>query len=471
MSILDKKNKIFGNIAAARTLTDNLPKLKLSSSFPSINTGGNSITFLTDLVKSLIGYEALVNTVVETLTHSLSDIETSVKTALKFELKGIVSCGVDPSIPAFLKSTGSGVNVEVNKIDFLDLLKIDPTSQGGLLLYGGASDFNTFLYNTIQNDGTPQIWPSTGTGILSITFNSIGVGIIPNNTITIKTTPTYDNKTLTDLNNDFINSLNLFDAKEVINRIMDGIFGSIGISVGKTKKQLETEAKIDNIVDCIVNSDDDDVIDDNYFTFSNEEIYVHQQQADNKQKGIIKLECCNKVSASVPTEFLTNFSNEFTGTTSVQEQKIVISSNLNKMADFNSENSENPVDNYAIKLNFFQKIIDMLVKAIVGIILTPKILIIFMINYKIVYGISSIYSDPVDFIKKNKNLIKSIVKKITGMIIEKLLALALKEIAELVARAEVKKQIEKGKNKLSQILSLVGVSQDTLRIITGLTKQ
>lgn len=471
MSILNKKNKIFGNIAAARTLTDNLPKLKLSSSFPSINTGGNSITFLTDLVKSLIGYEALVNTVVETLTYSLSDIEKSVKTALKFELKSIVSCGVDPSMPAFLKSTGSGINVEVNKIDFLDLLKIDPNSEGGLLLYGDSTDFNTFLYNVIQNDGTPQIWPSTGTGILSITFNSVGVGLIPNNTLTIKTTPTYDTKTLTDLNNDFINSLNLFDAKEVVNRIMDGIFGSIGISVGKTKKQLETEAKIDNIVDCIVNSDDDDVIDDSYFTFSNEEVYVHQQQADNKQKGIIKLECCSKIAASVPTQFLTDFTNEITGTTVIQEQKVIINNNLNKMADFNTENSETPADNYAIKLNFFQKIIDMLVKAIVGIILTPKILIIFMINYKIVYGLTSIYTDPIDFIKKNKNLIKSIVKKITEMVIEKLLALALKEIAELMSETQVKREKEKGKARLAQLLSLVGVSQDTLRIITGLTKQ
>jgi len=32
MAIIDKKRKIFGNIAAARTLTEGLPKVKLSSS-------------------------------------------------------------------------------------------------------------------------------------------------------------------------------------------------------------------------------------------------------------------------------------------------------------------------------------------------------------------------------------------------------------------------------------------------------
>ena len=66
MSILSQKQKIFGQVAAARTLTDGLPKLKTNSSFPSINNNGNTITFLCDLIKSLIGYEALQQTISET---------------------------------------------------------------------------------------------------------------------------------------------------------------------------------------------------------------------------------------------------------------------------------------------------------------------------------------------------------------------------------------------------------------------
>jgi len=37
MAIVDKKKAVFGKIAAARTLTESMPKLKLSSSFPSVN--------------------------------------------------------------------------------------------------------------------------------------------------------------------------------------------------------------------------------------------------------------------------------------------------------------------------------------------------------------------------------------------------------------------------------------------------
>ena len=104
MSILNKKQKIFGSIAAARTLTESMPSLKLNSSFPSMNNKGNIMIFLTDIIKALIGYGALITAVVDMLTHAIDDIELKIKKALKKELKSVVSCGVNPSIPAFLKS-------------------------------------------------------------------------------------------------------------------------------------------------------------------------------------------------------------------------------------------------------------------------------------------------------------------------------------------------------------------------------
>jgi hypothetical protein len=468
MSIIDNKKKVFGNIAAIKTLTEGLPKLKLSSSFPSINNGGDSITFLTDLIKSLIGYLALVVAIVDILTHTLADIEREIKKALKLELKNIVSCGVDPSLPAFIKSTGPGINIEVSKVDFLDLFKVDPNTTAGQLLYNdvttpayNSTDFNTFLYGVIQDDGVTHTWQ----GIFDITFNSVGP---TNNTFTIKANPSYNSKTLTDLNNDFIDGLTLFNAQGMVNRIIDLIFGSISFTLKKTRKQLENEAKINNVIDCMVNADSNDTVDDSYFTFTNDEVYVHQQSADYRKKGIIPLECCNKVPASVPISMLTDFNNQMTAATTTTQQKEVISTNLNKMAEQNTVNAPNPSDHASIKLNFVQQLINNLIRAIIGIVLSPKVVMIFLINYKIIYGPTATYGDAVDFIKKNKNLFHAIMKKIAGMIIKILIVIALKKIAELVAAGAAKKQVEKGKNQLSQLLSLVGVSQETLRIIKGL---
>src|ERR1044072_7001641 len=118
MSILSQKQEIFGNIAAFRTLTEGLPALKTSSSLSSMNNDGNSISFLCDLVRSLIGYDALQETVVNTLVFALSDIENEIKSALKVELKSICNCGINPTLPAFIKSSGNGIKVQVPKIDF-----------------------------------------------------------------------------------------------------------------------------------------------------------------------------------------------------------------------------------------------------------------------------------------------------------------------------------------------------------------
>lgn len=472
MSILDKKRKVFGNIAAAKTLTESMPKLKLSSSFPSINNNGDSITFLTDLIKSLIGYGALVKALVDILTHSIDEIELEIKKALKLELKSIVSCGIDPSLPSFIKSTGNGIVIEVKKIDFLDLMKVDPTSVSGKLLYedpnGGLSstDFNTFLYNVIQNDGTTQTWNN----ILDFKFVSLDPnGINPNNSLIIKANPSYNLKTLNELNNNFIDSLKLFNTQGLVNKIIDMVFGSISFKLGKTRKQLEAEAKIDAVVDKMVAADESESISDTYFVFDNDELSKIQEQADERKKGIIKVKASTTFDASINQDTLTIFNDEMGTAVTTQQKKEVLSTQLDNMANETTNNSPNPQNKQSIKLNFIQKIIDTLIKSIVGVILSPKVVLIFLVNFKIVYGPTANFNDGVDFIKKNKTLFKSIIKKITTMIIQFLLSIALKRIAELVGEAQAKKQIDKAKNKVVQLLSLVGVPQEAIRVIKGLS--
>lgn len=473
MAIIDKKKKVFGKIAAAKTLTQGLPKLKLSSSLPSINNGGDSITFLTDLIKSLIGYEALVSAVVDTLTKSIPKIEHQIKKVLKVELKTIVSCGVDPHLPTWIQSTGSGIVIEVHKIDFMDVLRTDPNSVGGKLLYNdvttpltNSSDFNTFLYGVIQDDGSTYTWRN----IFDITFNSLGTGDNPNNTLTIKAHSTYNSKTLTDLNNDFIDSLTLLNTENIVNKIMDIIYGSVSSIIGKSLKQLESEAKINNIVDKMVNNVNKNPIGDSAFSFTKEETYANQIEAMNRKKGSITVDVANKVPSSVPIDSLTNFNTDMSFATTLLEKKDTLTSNLNKMANLSALNIPSKIDIPTVKLGFIQQIISSMIKSIVNIFLSPKVIFSFVINYKIVYGPTSTFTDAIDFIKKNKNLMNSIMKAIAEELIKILLTIALKEISSLVAKAIAKRQKEKAVNKLAQLQSLAGIPIDTIKkILENLT--
>lgn len=478
MSILSQKQQVFGNIASFRTLTEGLPQLKITSSLGSINNNGDTVTFLCDLIKSLIGYEALQQTITDTLVYALADIEKEIKLALKQELKSIVSCGVDPSLPDFLKSTGSGITFPVSKIDFTNLMMVDPTSDAGKLLYTDltpnlidSKDFNAFLYQTIQNDGNIEGWghATAGLDILDISFKSVDVSAInPNNSLTITSSPTYDTRTLTQFNNDYIDSISLFNAQNLITNIIDIVFGSVSTMLNKSLTQLQNEAQVNSVIDRISKSDSNDIISDKYFSFSNEENLAQQQSARLRKNGISTLNTSSSISTNVPFTSVQSLSNNIQATTNQIDKKSVISDSLNQIGGQIAQANSNPQDNQAVKLNFIQSLIDNLIMAIVNSVLSPKVVTIFMINYKIVYGPDATFTDAVDFLKKNKNLIHNITKKISGMIIKILLNIALKEIATLVAAGIVVQQIDKAESNLTQLLSLIGIPQDVLRQIKGL---
>ena len=466
--VIVKKKKIFGKIAAARTTVEGLPSLKTTSSMPSVNNGGNSMTFLTDLIKSLIGYSALIEVVVDFLTNNIKEIEELIKSSLKDELQNIVSCGVNPSLPSFLGTTG--IVIEVSKIDFLDMLKTDPNSEAGALMYNditspltNSTDFNTFLFGLIQDDGVQHTWDN----MLDITFDSLGTSTRPNNALTIKVNPSFSLKKLPTLNNTFINKGPLLDTNKIINKTIDSLYGTLASLVKKSLKQLETEAKINDIIERMINSNDEDVVDDSYFEFSNDEVYRQQEDSLWRKKGILKLECCSKVPVSIPVSMLTDFNNDMTTGSTLNTQTIV-SNHINIMANQNAVNSPNPVDNTAIKLNFIQLLLNTLIKAISTAIISPKIIFIFSLNMKIIYGQTSEYSDAIDFMKLARNLFKVIIKKITKRVIQALMVVALKYIAELTAKMAIKRLTEKANDRKSQILSLVGIPQDILRTIKGL---
>jgi hypothetical protein len=475
-SIIDKKKKVFGNLAALRTSIEGLPQLSKSSSMPSINNNGDTIAFLCDLIKSLVGYESLVSSINKTLIHSLKEIESEIKSVIKSELKSIVNCGVNPSLPDFLKVGGKGINFTVNKIDFSNILQVNPLTVPGNLLYNdittnliNSTDFNTFLYQTIQNDGTVESWGArtNGSNILDFKFESSDITHVkPNNTITVTANYAYSNKNLTDLNNDFVDSVSLFNTEDMVSNIVDNIFGSISSVLNKGAKQLENEAKINTVVNKILKSTND-TIDDSVFTFSNLEKQMHEQSAQLRKKGVSMLSLDNKIPSSISISTLATFKSVSSGLTSIEDKNNLMTSTIDSMATETASNSSNPIDTTTIKMNFIQQIIDNITRSIVNIILSPKVITIFIINFKIIYGQDAEFTDAVDFMKKNRVLLHNIMKRVSEIIIKQLLSIALKKITQLVSEGALKREIEKAKNTEAQILSLVGVQQSTLRELKG----
>jgi hypothetical protein len=494
MSRVDEKRKVMGNIGALNVLSEGLPKLKnRTNSFSSINNSNNSINFLVDVVTSLVGYQDLTNNITDLLSRKLPEIEIEIKNSLKSQLKEFVSCGSNPSIPIWFKSTSDGVNFKIKDIDFLGLLKTSPTSIPGILLYSdnnsglNSKDFNTFLYTNISqnkgdfttNGGQYSSWGSntSATDILDVKFSPISSS--SNNVINIKCNSNYDNKSLIEFNNDLIDSIDLFTTNgknnnKLFNSIIDNLFGTISVNGKKNKNQIKSEVELNEILNRIINSDDDEIIDDSFFTFTNDDLVRLDAIATNKSKGVGIIETCGNTEVSIPIDLLetinTELLNSSTQTTLLSNEELeyqIISDAIDTIGNQQTIGSA-VVDIPTIKFNFILNIINNFTIGIFNTILTPKLVLIYSLNNKIIYGQDNQYSSAIDFVKKNRYIVKAISSTIKEILIRMLLSLAIKTITLKLSNKLAADNIEKINAQRRIILSLLGIPSNTLTQIRNL---
>ena len=483
MGIIDQKKDVFGNIAALNVLNGGLPKLPDFNSFSSISNGTDSAQFLIDLLNSLVGFEALKEFVVDTISFKLPQIETSVKDGIKEQLKELVSCSVNPSIPNWFKYGEDGVETKVTDIDFFNIMKVNPESLEGGLIYKDvlqgtlSTDFNTYLYNTIQNNGDSKNWgdSTVGVNILETTF--LETSTTANNVLKFTTSDDFKDKTLIEFNNRFIDSITMFgapntlDSTIMVNMIIEELFGTISVSsnINKSKKQLKLEAEFKHVLDCVLDSEDD-IISDNFFTFDNPTLAKLDEEVNNKKNGVKFIKTCGNIPTSIDSSQLIDVQTTINATTlsgipNKQDESKAILAALENIADTQASFSNDPQDTLTIKTDFFTEIIKKLTRIIMSLVISPKFITLFAINHQIIYGQDGGYNGAVDFIKKNRKLIKNISKIIRDIILELLLSLVLKILMEKLAQKFIDDGIEKAKNYVSIILSYLSVPPEILALI------
>ena len=473
----DQKLDIFNKIAALRVSCEAFPSFDLNYSLPSSCNSTNPLEFLLDLIKSTIGFQELFNFTAGVLTYEIPNIEADIKNILKDELKKMISCGVYPSIPDFVKHqnvvpTATGVNLSVSDVDYADMMLINPVSDSGKLVYDdpisglNSTDFNTYLFNTIQEDSVQTNWGSQtqNNNILSLQFDSVGV---KNNQLNIRVSEYYsqnsNGKSLVDVVNDYVDSINIFGTSKVLNNTIDMIFGTISSSVNKTASQLLKEAEVNDIIECIINADGEIVADDSFFTFDNEAIRRQNENVENRKNGVRKLKSCNDVDSSVSLDSLKRYSESIDESNSneVIDSVTIALNNLSSESAQNTSSENQPTAN----LDFINQIIKNLMVVLTNIILSPKVLVIFLFIFNIIFGTN--IDNIIEFIKINLKLIQNIINKIRDYIIDRLLDLLLKEIVEIVKCQAISIATEFAKNNATQLASLVGIQPWVLGAIKG----
>lgn len=471
MSIIDQKKEIFSEIASKKVLLEGFPELNFNPSFPSININSNSLSFLTDLLKSLTGLDSLKDIFIDIMGSKLPDIENEVKTNLKRELNSIISCKINPKIPDNILYNSDGINLAIGKIDFNDMFLTSPNSKSGKLLYRdigsglNSEDFDTFLYNTIQSDNE-ESWGSrtTSNDILTFKFNEVGD---VNNSLNIRVSEHYSNgsKTLKDLNNDYVDSLNLFNSKELLNKLVDDNYGTISKATSKNKEQIINELKIDKIIDNIINQDDDVEIDNSFFEFDDDDLTNFNINATEKEIGIKVIDTTEKYPTDININKLLEV-NEWIDDTDEVNLKNRMTDTINALSMDVLKNVPD-VDKYSVNIDFIHNMTKKLINVISKVIISPKLITILAINHRVVH--QEDFNGSIDFIKQNKYLMKSIFNNVRDIIINLLLSKVMKEIETLVINGIIKTNKEKIKNKSAVISGLVGLPYELIREINNIT--
>lgn len=475
MGIIDQKRDFFSKLAAVNALSE-IPKGLRNSSYSSVNNSTNSTDFLVDITTALVGAKALKDYVVDVLTYRLPQIELAIKDGLKLELKELVSCNVNPSIPTWFQNGGTGVELKITDIDAYDIMKVNPQSFEGNLIYTdvpaglNSTDFNTYLYNTIQTPGIATNWGLSVTNsvdILESTFTPNGT--TNNNVIKYTTSSSYSNKKLTDFNNDFIDTLSLFgnptslDSPKVVTLILEELFGSISSSPGvnKSKKQIELELKFNEVLDCILESEDDNIT-DSFFTFDNPTLARIDRESNNRRNGIRELETCGNLAVQVTSQAAADSVNTISSATTKTEEVKAVTEALDNIVQLQASFSPTNTNDENIGNNFFIEIVRKLQRIIMSAIMTPEFISLFAINHQIIYGQGTSYDGPIDFLKKNRKLVKGVAKVLLNILLTLLLDLVLLYLSRLLKKKFADDEIEKAKNYVSILLSYVGVPQSVI---------
>lgn len=156
-----EQNSVLSTIDGLITILEKYPDNKCQQDESKINP----FEFLVEVLKRLDTTEnELIEWLVNFVKITLPIIELGVKGILLMNLRNLISCSVDPHIPAYARDPQRGLTFKISEFDTSGILQTSPLDTIGSLAYFGIPedenaspynflrpiDFNTFLWYVIH---------------------------------------------------------------------------------------------------------------------------------------------------------------------------------------------------------------------------------------------------------------------------------------------------------------------------------
>lgn len=446
------KSDIFTKISVLKALNDR--EDDKSNSLQSLRQRRDPILFLSDLIKTLFGGSTIGDFLVEMLVDNNEAINNDIKKGILKCFEQLYACKDAPIFPDFWFDIDAGLIIDINKIDKFKVLKTEPDSDGGKLIYGKdeAKDFNLFLYNTIQNGGARDFQ-----SVFTVEYVTDVLPTGEEEEIAEAFKLVFNRNTVSNIGvflETFLFQKNkIFDVKKLMAQVLDLISGIIKTLDTFDNDCIEQEEITNNLLDRYINVECEDVIDDSFFEFDNKDIQAFNENINSRKKGTFTLESCGVFEASFDNKKMALLLNQFEESTTKGKKKEIINSLLYNVLDTATSGMNNE-DEEAARITLLEKILRFIFRVVAGTIVSPQILMLIGITNIFFKGTSNL-KEIREFFKEHKQLILCIIR---DAIVKTLLKYILKGIINRL-KDLIKKDIE---NRLGERFRLIKAAINAL---------
>lgn len=241
----------------------------------------------------------------------------------------------------------------------------------------------------------------------------------------------YPGLTVYEFNYDYIMSLRLFDPKVVAASLLKAALNTdLEFSASFSIEKAERQEMIRQVIKNVIESDESEAM-DCFYNFSNAKYENLNRIAEEKRLHINKV---GNSTVKANYENVQNILNEYDDNATLETKTDVLTRAINSASIEASKGIENTSDKLHVQKLFIWNIIQNLLNAIVEGILSPKVLMLLMINQKIMdseIDKSMFKISWKDVLNSMFDVIYGIIKEVVDMVCVELLNMLLKQLEPL----------------------------------------
>lgn len=455
----------------------------------------NQLEQLLDLFKQSLpksGNKSL-NTISRFFLEAAEVTKSRINEILIEEIVTTIGCSEEQSYEDKLNQP---IYIKVSQVDLFKRLKFSPDDKDAKFYYENTptnpgiipNSVNRVLYDRLQNLGQSyqtQLGSDyrgvSGQDLFDIEYVQFYPAIGPTNfgdffKVTLK--PQLNSRTsVSDFLRDYYGSIDILQFDVLTAEIMNALTGAFDFSIGLSTDELREQKKFDLILKRIMGIctdptkkidvagtaklSDQDLIDDGFFEVSNQELRFIEESINNTINGVVQFEDCGDLKLPVNPQ----------ATRSIVEEVItenVGSKKIDRVEQAIGELANDPkwqelVPSLGLDINLKASLdtslITQLPKIVFKTILSPKVMLGFLIMVKAITSqlssqLDNLFDDLEKFMKTFRKFVVNFMQKVTAIFVEELFKIVKKQIKQLVEKI-LSDIVKEAKNKQLAMYSAI----------------